>query len=205
MVALVTDPGLAEHLIAERRATGADRHDEVWDGVYVMSPMANNEHQDLGTGIVTVLRIVIQWTALGRVFGGVNVTDQDEDNWTQNYRCPDLAVYLVGTTAIDRGTHWFGGPDFGAEIVSPYDKTCDKFDFYESVNARELLIVDRDPWALELYRLQEGSLVLVGKSTVNDEAFLRSEVLPLSFRLIADDDRPRIEILHHDGQQRWVV
>ena len=36
---------------AERRAWGGDRFDEVWDGVYVMSPIANNQRiWDAGLG-----------------------------------------------------------------------------------------------------------------------------------------------------------
>ena len=40
MVALIQDPQLEQELIAKRRETGADRYDEVWEGVYVMSPTA---------------------------------------------------------------------------------------------------------------------------------------------------------------------
>ena len=45
MTALINDPKLEEKLIAKRQAAGADKFDEVWDGVYVMSPLANDEHQ----------------------------------------------------------------------------------------------------------------------------------------------------------------
>lgn len=45
MNGLVADPQISEKLIAERKALGLDRFDEVWEGVYVMPPMANNEHQ----------------------------------------------------------------------------------------------------------------------------------------------------------------
>ena len=45
MSLLVSDPELKERLLAERRASGGDRYDEVWDGVYVMSPLADDEHQ----------------------------------------------------------------------------------------------------------------------------------------------------------------
>ena len=47
MVALITDPNLEDRLVAQRRADGTDKYDEVWEGMYVMAPMANNEHQDL--------------------------------------------------------------------------------------------------------------------------------------------------------------
>jgi len=48
MHAIVLDEREIASLIERRRETGADRYDEVWDGVYVMAPLATNEHQRLG-------------------------------------------------------------------------------------------------------------------------------------------------------------
>ena len=47
MATLIADPGVEQRLIAERRAKGADRKDEVWDGVYIIMPDPNVEHQRL--------------------------------------------------------------------------------------------------------------------------------------------------------------
>lgn len=204
MVTTNCDASLEERQIAQRRETGADRFDEVWEGVYVMSPMANDEHQDLGTGIVTVLRIVIQWAGLGEVRGGVNVSDR-KDDWRSNFRCPDVAAFLKDTSAQMCGAFWHGGPDFAVEIISPNDRSREKLDFYGKVSTRELLIIDRDSWALELYRLQDQELILSGKSTLNQPDELTSDVLPLSWKLIPGEKRPQIEIAHSDGEQQWVV
>ena len=87
MVAVINDPWLEEHIIAERRASGADRYDEVWEGVYIMTPLANNEHQKLITGITTVLATVVQWEELGTVFPGINVSDR-EDDWIKSIVVP---------------------------------------------------------------------------------------------------------------------
>lgn len=204
MVAVINDPGLQKRLIAHRRRTGADRYDEVWEGVYMMSPLANDEHQEIGTGIATVLTVTTQWTGLGKVRQGVNVSDRKR-GWKQNYRCPDVVVYLNDTNAVRYRSHWVGGPDFGVEIVSPFDRTREKLDFYAKVGTRELLILDRQPWALELYRLWDGVLAEVGRSTVERADPLVSEVVPLSWRLIPGDERPQIEIMHADGRQHWVI
>ena len=59
MVALVTDPQLEAALIASRRESGADKFDEVWEGVYVMSPLANNEHQSIVSQLTTVLNVAV--------------------------------------------------------------------------------------------------------------------------------------------------
>ena len=47
MATLVIDPGLERALLERRRASRGDRWDEVWDGVYVMAPLPNMEHQEL--------------------------------------------------------------------------------------------------------------------------------------------------------------
>lgn len=76
MSILVNDPIVAEALLARRRASGGDRFDEVWDGVYGMSPMANNEHQGLLNDLATALTTVIDWQGLGRTLPGANVSHQ---------------------------------------------------------------------------------------------------------------------------------
>ena len=54
------------------------------------------------------------------------------------------------------GTFWYGGPDFAVEVISPFDRSRKKFEFYARVGVRELLLVNRKPWSLELYRLDRG-------------------------------------------------
>ena len=149
MTALINDPKLAEKLIAERQAAGADKFDEVWDGVYVMSPLANDEHQYLVKELTTILTFAVDWAKLGQTRPGVNISDR-KDDWTKNYRCPDVAVFLNETKAENCDAFWFGGPDFGIEIVSSGDRIVEKLSFYAAVGARELLVIDRDPWVLTL-------------------------------------------------------
>ena len=202
MDVLISDPAVSRRLILRRRAIGADRHDEVWDGVYIMSPEANDEHQDLADTIRYALQTCVKYAGLGLVRSGANISDREE-KWTRNFRVPDVAVFLNGTTAINKRTHWLGGPDLAVEIISPNDRSRRKFDFYAKVGVRELLLVDRKPWALELYRLRDGVLVLVGKSDLDQPNVLVSEVVPLTFQLAAGDPRPTIEMVHADGVQRW--
>jgi Uma2 family endonuclease len=198
------DPRDAEALLQRRKALGLDRHDEVWDGVYVMAPLADDEHQGLVGQLVAILMILIEWPGLGKVRPGVNISDRDED-WTENYRIPDAAVFLEGSSARNRYTHWVGGPDWAAEIRSPGDRSREKLDFYASVSTRELLIVDRDPWVLELYALKRGKMRLVGRSTLKRGKRLKSTILPLTFRLVAGPTRPMIELCRTDADGRWLI
>ena len=208
MTALITDRLLEERLIAERQASGADRFDEVWDGVYVMSPMADMEHQRIATQLVSALVQAMQCEPAAEVVGPVNASDR-EAGWTHNYRVPDAVVILPGCPAKDCDTHLCGGPDFVTEIVSEGDRTYEKFGFYAAVGVREFLIVDREPWQLELYTLDGKDFRLAVRGTFYDQAVVNSQILPLTFRLIppAKPGRPQIEIVRttdgHAGWREW--
>ena len=204
MATLIADPGVEERLIAERRASGADRKDEVWDGVYIIMPDPNVEHQRLVMRLGVVFSEVVNPPAGGEVFPGLNLSDRAED-WKDNYRCPDVAVFLSGSTAHVFEAHICGPADFLVEIVSPNDKTRDKFDFYGGLGVRELLVIDRQPWSLELYRLAGNELVPAGRSSVSLSDVLASAVLPLSFQLLAAQPRPEIRIAEIGGLRTWIA
>jgi Uma2 family endonuclease len=204
MSSLTIDPRKPASQLPGFNASYEENRDEVWDGVLVMSPIANVEHQDLAFRLAWAFQTILGWRSSARIFPGTNLSDRIE-GWLQNYRIPDVAVYLEENKAINCGTHWCGGPDFGAEIVSKDDHSLEKLPFYAKVNTRELLLVDRDPWRLSLYRLHDNEMVLVGQSTLDDPKELVSAVLPLSLRLIPGDDRPGIEVVSSDKTQRWVV
>ena len=204
MTMVISDRDEQRELIRQRRGTGADHHDEVWNGVYVMSPNADNEHFDLAAEFVFVVKSALPDRKRIRVTGGANISDRSA-KWTKNYRCPDLAVFFPDNPAKDMGTFWFGGPDFAIEIISPNDRSRKKLGFYAKVGVRELLLVDRKPWSLELYRLIEGQLTLVGKLTPDDPQTLTSEVLPISFRLRPGEPRPTIEITHSTDARSWLI
>jgi Uma2 family endonuclease len=187
---------------SDSHAERDDRYDEMWDGVLVIAPLPNDEHQDLVNELCYIFRLVLDRAAGDRVRPGVNVSDRSED-WTHNFRCPDVVVYRANTTAINHGTHWQGGPDFAVEIVSPGEDATAKLVFYTAVATRELLVIERDPWQLTLYRLDAGQLRSVGPVGVDGVA-LASEILPLTFRLAAGPLRPIIRVGHADGRV-WPV
>jgi Uma2 family endonuclease len=204
MTMVVTDPWIESRLRKEREATGVDRYDEVWEGVYMMSPFPNNEHQEFVLELTAVLREVIKKESLGRVFPGVNLSDRGDD-WIHNYRTPDVAVFLDSGKAEDCGTHWRGPADFLVEIVSPHDRTREKIPFYGRLGVVELLVIDRDPWQLDLYRHDAGELKLVGRSTVEGGETLESRSVPLTFQLVAGKERPQVRVEHRDSRRRWLV
>ena len=197
---LITDPDLAEQTRRKRSTSDGDKWNEVWDGVLVMPTLPNDEHQEIQANLVVTLMAL----KLGKVRAGVNVADRHPD-WMENFRGPDVVLYLPSNPAINYGTHWLGGPDFLVEIISPGDRSSDKLEFYAKVNTREVLIVDRDPWALELYQLRNGKLELAGRSELANPAILASGVMPLAFQLRPGPDRPIIDVTHAATGQSWTA
>lgn len=204
MSTLVTDPEIQSRLRQERQATGADRFDEVWEGVYVIAPLPNNEHQHLATRLATILDLILGLPGLGAVRAGINLADQAVD-WRHDYRVPDVAVFLSSGRAENRGAYWFGPADFLIEITSPGDQTSEKLPFYSRLGVRELLIIQRELWALELYRFQSTGLERVAVATEGGSTVLVCQQVPLRFGLVPGDSRPRIEVRHLESEQRWLV
>lgn len=204
MALMVLDPTVEEQLIAERHTSGAHRYDEVWEGVYMTAPLANTEHQILQSRLAYAIQSAVGLDGPAIIQAGANVSDRNDD-WMHNYRIPDVVVVFPGGAARDCGTHWCGGPDFCVEIASQGDRSRDKLDFYAQIGVRELLMIDRNPWALELYRLSGGRLERIGSSDLTTSDALASSVVPVSFRLAPGALRPRIEVAHRDGTQHWLI
>jgi Uma2 family endonuclease len=206
MPTLVTDPALENELLERRRASRGDRWDEVWDGVYIMAPLPNIERQKLVQQFTNAISQALDDDPTIDVLPGANVSDRMED-WEHNYRCPDVTIVLPTSRAVNCGAFYFGGPDFVVEIASEYDRSREKFDFYASVGVREFLLVDRNPWQLELYALRQGNFEMVGRSDVHSEVLIESRVLPLRFRLISPEKpgRPQIEIVRTTDGHRWLA
>lgn len=202
MATLVCDATIEQQILAQRAASGADRFDEVWERIYMMAPMPNDEHQEIVNGLAAIFQEMIGWPGRGHIRPGVNVSDRKE-GWRENYRVPDVAVFLEGSTAENCDAFWFGGPDFAVEVVSADDQSRKKLPFYAQVNVREILFVDRDPWCLELVRIENKASESSIRCQVGD-APLASHVLPFDFALQSGAKRPVIRVTHQDGKQ-WLV
>ncbi len=90
------------------------------------------------------------------------------------------------------------------EVVSPDDRSRDKLDFYAKAGTGEVLVVDRYPWQLELYRRRDDEMCLVGRIKPGDHRKLLSAVIPFEFQLLRGRLRPKIKIIHAGSEQQWV-
>lgn len=78
------------------------------------------------------------------------------------------------------------------------DRTLEKVVFYATVGSSELLVIDRDPWQLTMYRLSNNKkLVPVAfSSSSSQQTIIRSDVLPICLQLQLNP--PCIRLTHVD-------
>lgn len=188
---LVLNPDAIAETLKQRREWGGDFLDEVWDGVYVMSPDPSPIHQTLAMGLVLIF-CETQEPRGATVFPSVNVTDR-ERGWQKNFRIPDASLYLQNPVK-DLGPVLLGGPDFLVEVISPKDKSREKFEFYAGIGVRECLLVHPKTKQCELYREREGAFHLVARSTAKQPATCASEVLGLSFQVAGNKENPLLMV-----------
>ena len=116
---------------------------------------------------------------------------------------PDVVVFFHGGRGVCHDTFWTGGPDFAVEITSEGEVPADKFEFYGGLGTRELLVIERDPWRLELYGPQSRGMQLLQAANLNDPAIISNSV-ELSFSLHDDQDEVEFVVEHRDGR-RWAL
>jgi Uma2 family endonuclease len=172
-----------------RKTTGIHRWDEVWDGVWYMTPAPTLEHQRIIDEMIVFLKPLLKAQGRGLLVAGINVL-QHAEGWT-NYRIPDLTFVASGRERIlhEDGVR-ASGPDAVIEIRSPGDDTYEKLPFYAAIGTREVVIVDRDTKQPQIHRLVGNHLLLV---PADQDGWLTSERMLIRFRRM-DAEPPRLRI-----------
>jgi Uma2 family endonuclease len=147
--------GVPQFLLDWRKQTGADRRDEVWEGVWHMAPSPNRHHTDFAFCLRCWLRDHWEKASGGRVHQEVNLSSR-VDNWRSDYRVPDLVLVTPDRFHIDRNEFFAGPPLVVVEIRSPGDETDDKLPFYAALGVPEVWVFERDSKQPELLLLAEG-------------------------------------------------
>jgi len=205
MAVMVLNKELADEILEGRNGFDRpNRREEVWDEVTYIMPEANVEHDDIAGFFYRAFWAVFGIDERNRIQFRVNLSDRII-GWKSNYRVPDTMVFLAGNPAKLCGTHYCGGPDLALEVLSPDDKSREKLDFYALIGTREVIILDRDPWQLELYQLDQGEMKLAGTIEPGDGKKLSSRVGPIEYQLISSQPRPKVKIVHTKTGQEWVV
>jgi Uma2 family endonuclease len=169
-----------------RRTWGADRWDEVWNGVLHVVPPPGIQHQRIVGHLLTVLRPLAARAGLeafhqAGVFATPDLTD---------YREPDVVV-VHPRDLSDRGIERHG--ELVIEVLSPHDERRLKFAFYAGLGIPEYWIVHPHTRAIEVYTLHDGAYVRQPEAPDGEIAAPR---LGLALRVV---DGPRLRITWPDG------
>jgi Uma2 family endonuclease len=153
MKAVMSD--VPKRVLDARARIGADRWDEMWEGVLHMPPAPNREHQDLALALGSWLRTYWAIPLGNRVHAQVNVASPG--GWPDDYRIPDLVLLTADRFAIDCNECIEGAPTVVIEIRSPGDETVEKMLFYARLGVPELWIIDRDTRVPQLHVLEQDT------------------------------------------------
>jgi Uma2 family endonuclease len=170
-------PDAPLEIIEWRRQTGADRWDEMWEGVLHMPPMPTSAHQKLAAHLDRWLSRYWAEPRGCQVYPPVNVAPTGE--WPRNYRIPDLVLLTPDRFGIDREEYFEGAPTVVVEIRSPGDETYEKLSFYAKLGVPEVWVIDRDTKQPEIHILREGEYSL---QAPDDNGWIRSPTTDVQLR-----------------------
>ncbi len=159
MRTLVLDPptaGLAG-VLENRRRSGLDRLDEIWDGVYHMVAAPSGPHATTESQLHRLLGPLA--TAAGLTMSGqCNLGGSEHD-----FRVPDSALHRSRPEGV-----WNQTAALVVEIVSPNDETWEKLPFYAAHHVDEVLIVDPQERAVAWLAFDEGEYKRIEHSDLID-------------------------------------
>jgi Uma2 family endonuclease len=159
MRTLVLDPPppQLEALLEQRRRTGTDKHDEVWEGVYHVIPVGGIAHSLVAQQLAVLL------DAPARAHGLLVSTEFNLASSKDNYRVPDLGVHRDPQPVV-----WVPTAAIAVEVLSPDDDTWKKLPFYAQHEVDELLIVDPAERSVTWLALREGEYRPIEHSAILD-------------------------------------
>lgn len=172
--------------LANRKALGLDRRDEMWEGVLHMTPAPMVEHQRILDEFILFLARHLAATCRGTLRSGINVFRGEKD-----YRIPDLTFIAAGREDLlaEDGVRG-GGPDAVIEIRSPHDESYEKLPFYAAIGTREVIVIDRDTKRPEIFRLAGPQYVALQP---DNGGWLLTEAMSVRFRVV-EGAPPRLAI-----------
>ena len=140
-----------DFILEWRERTGANRYDEVWDGVLHMAPISTGGHEDFVWEVQTFLRM--RW-AKSRQAKARPMNVSPPGGWPHNYRVPDMIIWKRDRDERDKSTHFEGAPNVAIEVRSPDDESYTKLSFCAELGTPEVWILDRDTRTPEMYSLK---------------------------------------------------
>ncbi|HEY4181769.1 MAG TPA: Uma2 family endonuclease [Kofleriaceae bacterium] len=134
--------------LEERRRNGLDRWDEVWNGVLHVVPPPSYAHQSFGGRLFAALRPVVSARGFDIAYEVGVFLHRGKD---KPYRVPDLAIASAANIS-ERGIE--ARAEIVIELLSPDDKSREKFGSYAECGIDEVWLVDPMSRAIEIYVLR---------------------------------------------------
>jgi Uma2 family endonuclease len=188
---------MPKHWLEERRKSEASCRDEMWSGVLHMAPMPNLFHQEFVGLFEELLRARWARPNGGKVYHEVNLTTpEDEADWTNNYRVPDIVLLSADRLQYRRGDYIAGPPLVCVEVHSPNDEAYEKLPFYAGLGVPEVWIIHRDTKKPEVFVLENGECKT---RSADADGWMRSDAVGLKMKaadgklwVLFDGDREHV-------------
>jgi len=151
---LGSPPPELEALLERRRQAGADRLDEVWQGVRHMVPAPSLEHARVASQLAVLLDGPVRAAGLLLAMHEFNLGESEHD-----FRVPDGGLHRPGAAGV-----WLSTAAMVAEILSAGDESRQKLPFYAEHHVDEILLVDPAERAVTWLALRDGQYEAVSQS-----------------------------------------
>jgi Putative restriction endonuclease len=130
-----------ERWLADRHSRGADKWDEMWEGVLHCPPVPDGHHQDFVSELMDALGPTADQQGLKIAPFAVVVS---ADDW----RLPDITI-APPSSLTERGVE---RPPFVAiEVKGPIDESDEKVPWYLDRGARSVVVVDQHSFSVEVF------------------------------------------------------
>ncbi len=151
---LGTPPPELEALLERRRRAGADRLDEVWQGVHHIVPVPSYQHARIIQQLAELLGPPARAAGLKPAIGAFNLGESEHD-----FRVPDGGLHRPGAAGV-----WLSTAAVVVEVLSPGDESWQKLPFYAAHHVDEVLTVDPAERTVTWLALHDGEYQPVQRS-----------------------------------------
>jgi Uma2 family endonuclease len=146
--------------IEQRHATGLDRWDEWWEGVYRIVTSPSVEHQRLLMALLKLIEARLDDTSL-EVLPDINIGVDKQDA-----RVPDIVVLSVDVPRTSRA--FVATAKLVVEILSPGERPGEKLPFYARWGVGEYVEIDLDHRTVQLLHNRDDKWLPIERCQVID-------------------------------------
>ena len=135
---------------------------ELWDGELIVTPVPTMRHQEIVRRLMKLFALLDPDDTLGRLYAAAADVVFD-DHWIYQ---PDLFFIAADRVNIIKPRYVEGAPDMCIDILAPTTtawSVARRRRVYEKFGVKEYWLINPFDKSLEIWKLQEGRLQLVGE------------------------------------------